>query len=106
MTRNTEGCYGEAHAALAHVTRSEILNYLKDKDYVRAGQIAEDLGIANSTLSGHLKVMKSAGLLVSRQLGTEVSTIALGSLSGPKNNTAMTAMTMISGKLMPNIFLS
>ena len=48
--------------ALAHVTRSEILNYLKDKDYVRAGQIAEDLGIANSTLSGHLKVMKSAGL--------------------------------------------
>ena len=69
MTRNTEGCYGEAHAALAHVTRSE---NLKDKDYVRAGQIAEDLGIPNSTLSGHLKVMKSAGLLVSRQLGTEV----------------------------------
>ena len=72
MARNAEGCYGEAHAALAHVTRSEILNYLKDKDYVRAGQIAEDLGIPNSTLSGHLKVMKSAGLLVSRQLGTEV----------------------------------
>ena len=72
MTRNTEGCYGETHAALAHVTRSEILNYLKDKDYVRAGQIAEDLGIPNSTLSGHLKVMKTAGLLVSRQLGTEV----------------------------------
>lgn len=28
MTRNTEGCYGEAHAALAHVTRSESLTYL------------------------------------------------------------------------------
>ena len=66
MTRNTEGCYGEAHAALAHVTRSEILNYLKGKGYVCAGQIAKDLGIPDSTLSGHITVMKTAGLLVSR----------------------------------------
>lgn len=57
----------EVHAALAHVTRSEILTYLKDKDYIRVGQIAEGLGIPNSTLSGHLTIMKTAGLLVSRQ---------------------------------------
>jgi bacterial regulatory protein, arsR family len=38
--------------------RSEILNYLKGKGYVCAGQIAKDLGIADSTLSGHLTVMK------------------------------------------------
>lgn len=57
MARNTEGSHG-THAALTHVTRSEILNYLKDKGYVCAGQIAKDLGIPDSTLSGHLTVMK------------------------------------------------
>lgn len=72
MTRNNERWSREAHAALAHVGRTEILNYLKGKDYVRAGQIAADLGMANSTLSGHLKVMQHAGLVVSRQVGTEV----------------------------------
>ncbi len=46
--------------------RSEILNYLKGKGYVCAGQIAKDLGIPDSTLSGHITVMKTAGLLVSR----------------------------------------
>ena len=32
MTRNTEGSHG-THATLAHVTRPEILTYLKHKDY-------------------------------------------------------------------------
>lgn len=72
MTRNKEGAFGETHAALAHATRSQILGYLKDKDYVRAGQIAADLNIANSTLSGHLRTLRDAGLVVSRQVGTEV----------------------------------
>ena len=57
MARNTEGSHG-THAALAHVTHSEILTYLKHKDYVRVDQITENLGIADSTLSGHLTVMK------------------------------------------------
>lgn len=57
MARNTEGSHG-THAALAHVTHSEILTYLKDKGHVRIDQIPEELGIANSTLSGHLTVMK------------------------------------------------
>ena len=66
MARNTEGSHG-THAALAHVTHSEILTYLKDKGYVCVDQIAEDLGIPDSKLSGHLTVTKTAGLLVSRQ---------------------------------------
>jgi len=57
MARNTEGSHG-THAALAHVTHSEILTYLKDKGHVRIDQIPEDLGIPDSTLSGHLTVMK------------------------------------------------
>ncbi|QUC15598.1 winged helix-turn-helix transcriptional regulator [Arachnia propionica] len=47
----------------------KILTYLKDKGHVRIDQIPEDLGIPDSTLSGHLTVMKTAGLLVSRQPG-------------------------------------
>ena len=43
MARNAEGSYRETHAALAHATRSEILTYLRGKDYVRTGQITEDL---------------------------------------------------------------
>lgn len=58
MSRNAEGSYGEAHSALARITHSKILTYLKDKGYVRVGQIAEDLGIPDSTLSGHITVMK------------------------------------------------
>lgn len=57
MARITEGSHG-THATLAHATRPEILTYLKHKDYVRVDQFPEDLGIANSTLSGHLTAMK------------------------------------------------
>lgn len=60
MVRITEGSHG-THATLAHATRSEILAYLKHKDYVRVGQIAEDLGIADSMLSGHLTITKPRG---------------------------------------------
>ncbi|WP_338573270.1 ArsR family transcriptional regulator [Arachnia propionica] len=57
MARNAEGSHG-THATLSHATRSEILTYLKDKGYACAGQIAEDLGIANSMLSGRLTITK------------------------------------------------
>ena len=57
MTRNTEGSHG-THAALAHVTHSEILTYLKDKGHVRVDQIADRLGIADSMLSDHLTITK------------------------------------------------
>ena len=57
MARNTEGSHG-THATLAHATRSEIITYLKHKDYVRVDQITENLGIPDSTLSGHITVMK------------------------------------------------
>ena len=61
MARNAEVSYRKTHAALAHVTHSEILTYLKHKDYVRVDQITEDLGIADSMLSGHLTITKPRG---------------------------------------------
>ncbi len=49
-----------------------MLRYLRDKDYVRAGDIGEALGIGPSTLSGHLKVLRQAGLVEARRRGTEI----------------------------------
>lgn len=72
MTRNTESDRGEVFAALAHVTRRDILRHLGGRDFVRAGDIAEALTIAPSTLSGHLKVLRHAGLVETRRRGTEV----------------------------------
>lgn len=57
MGRITKGSHG-THATLAHANRPEILTYLKHKDYVRVDQFPEYLGIADSTLPGHLTVMK------------------------------------------------
>jgi len=72
MTRNNEGERGELFEALAHSTRRDILRHLRGHDFVRAGDIGRALSIAPSTLSGHLKVLRHAGLVETRQRGTEV----------------------------------
>lgn len=69
MPRNSEG---SAFDALAHSSRRQILQYLRDKDFVRAGDIARDLDIGHSTLSAHLKALRLAELVVARRVGTEV----------------------------------
>lgn len=58
--------------ALAHRTRREILRYLRTRDYVRAGALGDALGVVPSTLSGHLRVLRDAGLVESRRRGTEI----------------------------------
>ncbi len=58
--------------ALAHPTRREILRYLRTRDYVRAGALGEALGVVPSTLSGHLRVLRDAGLVESRRRSTEI----------------------------------
>ena len=72
MSRNTEEPGDGLFAALAHTARRQILRYLRDKDYVRAGDIGAALGIGPSTLSGHLKVLRQAGLVETRRRATEV----------------------------------
>lgn len=58
--------------ALAHPTRREVLRYLRTRDYVRAGALGDALGVVPSTLSGHLRVLRDAGLVESRRRGTEI----------------------------------
>ncbi len=49
--------------ALAHPVRVCILQMLAKKDCCYHGKMSEELPIANSTLSQHLKVLKDAGLI-------------------------------------------
>ena len=69
MSRNNES---SVFSALGHPTRRAVLAYLRDRDYVKVGDIAEAVGVAGSTLSGHLRVLREADLVVSRQRGTQV----------------------------------
>ncbi|MDR7384449.1 ArsR/SmtB family transcription factor [Promicromonospora iranensis] len=99
MSRNTEEPGDGLFSALAHRARREILRYLRDKDYVRAGDIGAALGIGPSTLSGHLKVLRQAGLVETRRRATEVqyrlqmslldeAIVALAELRRPRSSAA------------------
>jgi ArsR family transcriptional regulator, arsenate/arsenite/antimonite-responsive transcriptional repressor len=57
----------EVYKALADPTRRRILEMLRDGP-MSAGDIAEHVHVAKPTLSGHLNVLKAAGLVdVTRQ---------------------------------------
>lgn len=49
--------------ALSHPARVAILRLLSKQDYCYCGDIVEDLPIAQSTVSQHLKELKNAGLI-------------------------------------------
>lgn len=49
--------------ALAHPARLAIIQLLADRDACVCGEIVEDLPLAQSTVSRHLKVLKEAGLV-------------------------------------------
>ncbi len=49
--------------ALAHPARVQILAHLKEIDQCVCGQLVEVLPLAQSTVSQHLKILKTAGLV-------------------------------------------
>ena len=57
--------------ALSDPTRREILRLLRGGD-LSAGAIGERFPIARSTMSGHLSVLKDAGLVVTERQGTTI----------------------------------
>jgi ArsR family transcriptional regulator, arsenate/arsenite/antimonite-responsive transcriptional repressor len=57
--------------ALSDPTRREILRLLRRRD-MTAGEIAEAFPLALSTISGHFKVLKYAGLVVTERQGTKI----------------------------------
>ena len=58
-------------AALGHPVRREVLHLLRKKP-LPAGRIAEHFDIAKPTLSGHLAVLKAAGLVSAERSGTRI----------------------------------
>ncbi len=57
--------------ALSDPKRREILRLLRSGD-MSAGTLAERFPVARSTLSGHLNVLKEAGLVVTERQGTTI----------------------------------
>jgi ArsR family transcriptional regulator len=66
--RPVEGAEADAELALlakalGHPARVQILRLLSQKNTCICGEIVDDLGLAQSTVSQHLKVMKEAGII-------------------------------------------
>ena len=47
-------------SALGHPTRYAILAFLRDREYVKVGTIAEAVNASGSTLSGHLRTLRES----------------------------------------------
>ncbi|WP_417457804.1 autorepressor SdpR family transcription factor [Kordiimonas sp.] len=58
--------------ALSSPVRRQILTMLKSRD-MTAGDIADRLSVAKSTLSGHFNVLKAADLVVTERDGTTIT---------------------------------
>ena len=61
----------EVFRALGDPTRRRILELLRRRDHT-AGEIAERIPLAKSTLSGHFNVLKHAGLVVQERRRTSI----------------------------------
>ena len=62
---------GDALKALGDPTRRRILELLADGD-LTAGQIADNFDISKPSVSNHLGVLRSAGLVTSRRSGQSI----------------------------------
>lgn len=58
--------------AIAHPARIAILQYLVKKNACVCGQIVEEIGLAQATISQHLKELKTAGIIQGNIEGTSV----------------------------------
>ena len=58
--------------ALGHPARLKILRLLAQRGTCICGQVVEELPLAQSTVSQHLKVLKDAGLIVGEVEGSAV----------------------------------
>lgn len=76
-TRKTEftssdNCIAEYAKALAHPARVAIVRLLAQKQTCICGDIVDELPLAQSTVSQHLKALKDAGLIQGSIDGTKV----------------------------------
>jgi ArsR family transcriptional regulator, arsenate/arsenite/antimonite-responsive transcriptional repressor len=62
----------QVYEALAHPTRRRVLALLRAGD-LTAGELAEHVAIPKPTLSGHLRVLREAGLVQGDRHGTSIT---------------------------------
>jgi len=58
--------------ALGHPARVKILRFLLEREDCMAGGIVQELPLAQSTVSQHLKVLREAGLIYGEVDGTRI----------------------------------
>jgi predicted transcriptional regulator len=58
--------------AIAHPARIAILQYLAKKNACVCGEIVDEIGLAQATISQHLKELKTAGIIQGNIDGTSV----------------------------------
>lgn len=56
--------------ALGHPARIAIIQYLLQQDSCICGDLVQEIGLAQPTISQHLKALKTAGLIKGRVEGT------------------------------------
>jgi ArsR family transcriptional regulator, arsenate/arsenite/antimonite-responsive transcriptional repressor len=67
----------EALAVLADPVRRQLLHHLADRDVCTCGDLVDDLGVGQPTVSHHLKVLREAGLVVGERCGRYVNYTAV-----------------------------
>jgi ArsR family transcriptional regulator len=55
--------------ALSHPARISILKLMLDKNTCFCGELTEEIGLSQSTISQHIKELKEAGLIYGREDG-------------------------------------
>lgn len=58
--------------ALGHGARLNIINYLMENGNANNKELTTQLGLSQSTVSGHLKILKDADVIVTTQIETSV----------------------------------
>jgi ArsR family transcriptional regulator, arsenate/arsenite/antimonite-responsive transcriptional repressor len=58
--------------AIGHPVRVRILRMLADRETSQCCHIVDELPLAQSTVSEHLRILKAAGLVRSREIGARV----------------------------------
>lgn len=62
---------GDVFKALSDPTRRKILELLRDKE-LTAGEIADEFNISKPSISHHLTILKSCGLVIDERKGQNI----------------------------------
>ncbi|WP_156892418.1 ArsR/SmtB family transcription factor [Salaquimonas pukyongi] len=89
----------EGFKALSHPSRIEIIRKLSTQDYCCAGDFCCCMPIAQSTVSQHLEMLKTAGIIEWKAQGTK----SIYTLNRSRLNELVTALQHLAADEQPEI---